>query len=63
LGADLINFPSYLAGCTFLDPSLQFPVNVSEWVEFKSIWQTIRMVSQGDKLIFAAVFKMSGPEF
>ncbi len=60
---DLINFLSNVTGSTFTDPSLLFPVDVSEWVEFEAIQETVRMGSQGDELIFAAVSQTSGPEF
>jgi hypothetical protein len=63
VGADLIDFPSYSTGSTFADPGLHLPVDVPEWVEFKGIWQTIRSVSLGNELIFAAVSQTSSLEF
>jgi hypothetical protein len=60
---NLINFLSNATGSTFTDPSLLFPVDVSEWVEFEAIWETVHTGSQGNELIFAAVSQTSGPKF
>jgi hypothetical protein len=62
-GTGVSHLLSFSTGSTFTDPSLLFSINVTKQVEFKVVWEADCSGSERDKLIFAAVAQMGGPEF
>ncbi len=62
-GASIVHFLSFTSGSPFTYSCLLFPIDVSEWVKFETIWETVGACSQGGKLVFSTMAQASCPKF